>query len=100
VREKYIWDSEQQKLIPYEERQRGALHYVQDDTMPETWHPCDGQHYTSKSEFRRVTRAHGGIECGGENLKKHAEKNRFQFDRTDRCRDIYNSIQQLRRRRA
>lgn len=37
------------------------------DSMDETWHPCDGKYYTSKSGFRETTKAHGGIEIGNEN---------------------------------
>lgn len=36
------------------------------DSMPATWHPCDGNKYESKSVFRRVTRAHGCVEVGDE----------------------------------
>ncbi len=36
------------------------------DTMPAAQHPCDGQHYDSKSAFRRVTKAHGCIELGND----------------------------------
>jgi hypothetical protein len=36
------------------------------DTMDEVEHPCDGKHYSSKSAFRRVTRANGCIEVGND----------------------------------
>ena len=36
------------------------------DTMPETWHPCDGKKYDSKSAFRRVTKVFGGEELGND----------------------------------
>ncbi|WP_269275911.1 hypothetical protein [Sinorhizobium psoraleae] len=29
-------------------------------------HPCDGRQYSSKSQFRRVTRAHGCVEVGND----------------------------------
>jgi hypothetical protein len=36
------------------------------DTMPETQHPCTGEFFISKSEFRKVTRAHGMVELGND----------------------------------
>ena len=36
------------------------------DTMKDTWHPCDGKTYDPKSAFRRVTKAHGGVEIGND----------------------------------
>lgn len=38
------------------------------DTMPPTWHPCDGKIYESKKRFRDTTRAHGGLEVGNEKI--------------------------------
>jgi hypothetical protein len=35
------------------------------DTMPETAH-VDGKHYTSKSAYRAVTKAHGYVEVGND----------------------------------
>lgn len=43
--------------------------YVSQDSMPPTWHPCDGNYYESKSKFREVTRAEGCEEYGNEKLK-------------------------------
>ena len=36
------------------------------DEMPATRHMADGRHYTSKREFRAVTRAHGCVEVGND----------------------------------
>ena len=36
------------------------------DEMPATQHMADGRHYTSKREFRAVTRAHGCVEVGND----------------------------------
>jgi hypothetical protein len=36
------------------------------DEMPATKHMADGRYYTSKREFRAVTRAHGCIEVGND----------------------------------
>lgn len=38
--------------------------HVIEDTMTALEHPCDGRMYTSKSEFSRVTKAHGCVEVG------------------------------------
>lgn len=48
--------------LPKRERKAPAIHT---DSMPMLEHPCDGKFYDSKSEFRRVTRAHGCEEVGG-----------------------------------
>lgn len=39
---------------------------IMTDEMPETLHPCDGRHYTSKTRFREVTKANGCVEVGGD----------------------------------
>jgi len=43
---------------------------VLQDSMDPLEHPCDGKLYTSKSEFRRVTKAHGCEELGTERRKR------------------------------
>jgi hypothetical protein len=58
--------------------------------MDHTWHPCDGKHYDSKSNFRSVTRAHGGTEIGNENPKPRAP----EPDRTIKA-DIARAIAEL-----
>jgi hypothetical protein len=47
------------------------------DTMPETMHTMTGQMMTSKSEFRKVTKARGGIEIGNEKLKHDFKEDRI-----------------------
>lgn len=42
--------------------------YIQQDSMPATWHPGDNRTYESKSAFRRATKALGLIELGNEPL--------------------------------
>lgn len=54
----------------YEEDLKETL-YVQGDEIAPTWHPVDGQIYTSKSAIRRVTAAAGLIEAGNENIRAH-----------------------------
>jgi hypothetical protein len=36
------------------------------DTMEPTLHMADGKHYSSKAQFRAVTRAHGCVEVGND----------------------------------
>ena len=36
------------------------------DSMGATLHPCDGQLYDSKSQFRRITAQHGMVEMGND----------------------------------
>jgi hypothetical protein len=36
------------------------------DSMDATMHPCDGQLYESKSQFRRITAEHGCVELGND----------------------------------
>lgn len=88
MRQLYIWDKEAQKMVPVEEytprtttRQMGII----EDTMAPTWHPADGKYYDSKSEFRRVTKAHGCEEYGNDIT---AERKPFQFSRRDKEKRI------------
>jgi hypothetical protein len=39
------------------------------DTMEPVQHPCTGDYFSSKAQFRRVTRAHGCVEVGNEKMK-------------------------------
>jgi hypothetical protein len=39
---------------------------IHTDTIAPTWHPADGKIYDSKSQFRKVTRAHGCREVGSD----------------------------------
>jgi hypothetical protein len=70
------------------------------DTMPETQHPCTGEFFTSKSEFRKVTLAHGMVELGNDparlrkaskakpdrkRIKDAVEKAKARFDRGERA---------------
>jgi hypothetical protein len=59
------------------ERQRSDLPapmLVRDQIDP-LWHPSDGREYESKSEFRSITRQHGGIEVGNDRQEpaKHVD---------------------------
>lgn len=54
-------------LIPVEEacKPAGKVHVIQ-DSMDPTWHPCTGETMDSRSQFKRVTKAHGCIEVGND----------------------------------
>ncbi len=99
TRKRYIWNPETREFDEIGQRAVPERGQVITDTMPLTWHPMDGQHYDSKSEFRRVTKAHGGLETGGES-QAHVEKNRFvnTMDSEQRKRDIAHAIQEVRAR--
>jgi len=57
-------------------------HFVITDEIPPTWHPVDGQVYTSKSAIRRVTAAAGLIEAGNESIRApHPEEKEIPGER-------------------
>jgi hypothetical protein len=47
------------------------------DIMEPVEHPCDGQYYSSKSTFRRVTKANGCIEVGNDPARKRPVKRKL-----------------------
>ena len=71
VRGKWFWDGE--KLVEAQPETRPYVHNVSQDTMEPLWHPHDGRTYDSKSAFRRVTRAAGGVEVSREDWNKVGE---------------------------
>lgn len=85
----WVYDPEQGKCVlkgavaPY----RG--HYIISDTIPGLWHPSDGRTYDSKSTFRSVTKAHGGIEVGNEK-----QSFRPQMDRVSKA-DVARAIEKV-----
>lgn len=62
------------RLIPVEELEYQPRVYIQQDTINPLWHPANGKTYESKSEFRKVTKAHGLIEYGNEMPKPREKK--------------------------
>lgn len=66
TRKIYVWRDG--KFIERTSREVNPTTQIITDTMQETWHPCDGRKYDSKSAFRRVTRAHGGVEVGNDRV--------------------------------
>lgn len=53
----------------YREDSSESFHFVQSDEIAPTFHPADGNYYTSKAKIREVTRAHGLIEAGNESIR-------------------------------
>lgn len=80
------------KLVPKSQAvpPNQPTHHIITDSMPETWHPADGKHYTSKSRFRRATKAHDCVEVGNEK-----QTDRRQFDRNARD-DVRRAIEMVR----
>lgn len=70
--------------------------YVISDIMPETRHMADGKTYTSKSEYRKATKAAGCIEVGNETATLLKPRKRVELDRGQRREDIQRTIYNLR----
>lgn len=66
------------------------------DIMPETKHMVTGRVHTSKSEFRKDTRATGGTEVGNEIAAATKERKPIELDRRQRRDDIGRAIYDLR----
>lgn len=69
---------------------RVAGAYVISDTIGDTWHPADGKHYDSKSNFRRATKSRGMVEVGTEK-----QVDRRDFGSGDISRDIGEAIRKV-----
>ena len=81
------------RLVPKHEAEplsRPAGAYVISDSMPEMLHPITQKPYESKSQFRRVTLAHGCVEVGND-----AMRDTRRVDLGDRRADIRRAIQEL-----
>src|ERR1700752_5028017 len=72
--------------------------YVISDEMPALRHMATGQYMTSKSEFRKVTKATGNIEIGNEDVTKPRKP--ITLDRRQRREDIRRALHDLRDGRA
>jgi hypothetical protein len=62
------------------------------DTMPETLHPANGQHYTSKAKFRAESAARGLTEVGNEVFPERQE---IPVDGPTVAEDIARAYDQL-----
>jgi hypothetical protein len=74
-------------------RVSGRVRGVISDTMDALIHPCTGKLMDSKSNFRRVTRAKGGVEVGNEKLVDRRVT--VGLDTETRKRDIDHAMRQL-----
>jgi hypothetical protein len=84
------------RLAPQKE---GCGLYVISDIMPETRHMADGKTYTSKSEFRKATRAAGCVEVGNETSTLTKPRQRIELDRGARREAIQRTIYEMKNRR-
>lgn len=66
ARKVYVWRDGKFLEVTNSNREVTPRTQIMTDTMPDTWHPCDGKKYDSKSAFRRVTKAHGCEELGND----------------------------------
>lgn len=69
IRGKFVWDEEQKKMIPLEERKKKEVDapYVIADEIPGGLESMvTGKMHTSKSELRKEYKQHGVIEKGNE----------------------------------
>jgi len=84
------------KLVPKhlaEPRYSKRVNGVISDTMDALIHPCTGKLMDSKSQFRRVTKAKGGVEVGNEKLIDR--RTSPELDSQTRRRDIAVAMEQL-----
>lgn len=88
MREIYVYRNGE--VVPKGESEPYRGVHVISDTISGLWHPSDGKIYDSKSRFRSVTKAHGGIEVGN-------EKQRFvpQMDRVSKA-DVAKAIDMVK----
>lgn len=90
------WVYRNGRLVPKHKaapRFSGSVRGVISDTMDPLIHPCTGKRMDSKSEFRKVTRAKGGIEVGNEKLVDR--RTLTDMDSASRKRDIDHAMRQL-----
>ena len=83
---------------PPKDVKHGTAANVISDCMPETKHMADGAVYTSKSAFRRATRAAGCIEVGTETAALTKPREQMKLDTGSRRDAIRQSIYNLRNR--
>lgn len=76
--QKWIWDSEKQELVPYEQRKLAELHQVIANNHDNMRSPVDGLIYTSQSAMERAA-ARMGFVCAGNESQEHVERNRPQL---------------------
>jgi len=93
MRKTYVYDKKQGKVVERHERtDKEHFHYVITDDVPEGMqHPCNGLWYTSKSNFRKTTRAHGCVEIGNETQTPRAPSVDRESVRNDIIKTMYQT---------
>lgn len=90
------WVCRNGKLVPKHKAAplaRNGVRGVISDYLPDLIHPQTGLRMDSKSEFRKVTRAKGGVEMGNE---KHVDRrHETGMDSNTRKADIARAIAEL-----
>jgi hypothetical protein len=97
VRGKWRWDGK--KLVKMASEPKSTFHSVIQDTMAATWHPANGQYYDSKSEFRRVTKAHGCVEVGDKDSFAPSKPQDESRERKEAIRDSIEQLSSVERRK-
>lgn len=90
------WVYRNGKLVPkHRAAPRGTIGVrgVISDTMDPLIHPCTNKMMDSKSEFRKVTKAKGGVEVGNEKITDR--RTLTGMDSESRKRDIDLAMKQL-----
>ncbi len=90
------WVYRNGKLVPKHKAEplaRNGVRNVISDYLPDLIHPQTGKRMDSKSEFRKVTRAKGGVEMGNE---RHVDRrHETGTDSQTRKADIAQAIREL-----
>ncbi len=76
----------------------GTASYVIRDEMEATRHMADGNYYTSKTKFRKATRAANCIEVGSETATLLKPRQKVELDRGARREAIQRAVYELRNR--
>lgn len=84
------------KALVMAEYEHGSSPGVISDTMDPTRHMADGKMYTSKSAFRRATKAAGCVEVGNEMSTVTKPRKPVPLDRRARREAIRQSIYDLK----
>lgn len=90
------WVYRNGKLVPKHKAALRSLTPVRgviSDSLPDMIHPCTGKRMDSKSEFRKVTRAKGGVEVGNERMTDR--RTAPAMDSNSRKADIAYAMKEL-----
>ena len=87
------------KLVPLErDNYTPRAFYFNEDTIREMWHPATGRYHTSKSSFRRDTKAAGCEEVGTEPIKYNEDK-AAKLDHGNLVEDVCRAYDEVTSRR-